>query len=326
MRKILCFWFCCSWVMAQPQKFTFKSPKMGAMFTIQVYATDTKSAARAADRAFAAVDSLNLIFSDYLSTSELSRLSQTAGSDNWIPISPALFDILQQSKIAHQKSKGTFDVSVGQLTQLWRKSRKTKQLPDSLTLQKVLQTVGFQYVLVNKKQQTCKLLRTGTLLDLGGIGKGYAAQVMLNIMQEAGFQQVLCDAAGNMAIGETPLNRNGWSIGVQLPDAHNKLLDKFLMLKNTAVSTSGDVYQFVEIDGVRYSHIVNPKTGLGLTNQRQVTVIAKHAAHADWLSTACCILPIEQALRLVKKEKASALILEQKNNKIITWKSTNWIE
>ncbi len=326
MRKILCFWFCCSWAMAQPQKFTFQSPKMGATFTIHVYATNTKSAARAADRAFAAVDSLNLIFSDYLATSELSQLSQTAGTGNEVLLSPALFDILQQSKVAYQKSKGAFDISVGTLTQLWRKSRKTKQLPDSITLQKALQTVGFGNVKLNNKQKTCALLQPGTLLDLGGIGKGYAAQVMLKIMQEAGFRQVLCDAAGNMAIGEAPPNRQGWSVGVQLPDAHNKLLDKFLMLKNIAVSTSGDVYQFVEIEGVRYSHIVNPKTGLGLTNQRQVTVVAKHAAQADWLSTACCILPIEQALRLVKKEKATALILEQKNGEIITWKSKDWAD
>lgn len=326
MRKILCFLLCCSWAMAQPQKFTFKSPKMGATFTIQVYATNTKSAAHAADRAFAAVDSLNLIFSDYLTTSELSQLSQTAGTGNEVLISAALFDILQQSKIAYQKSKGAFDISVGTLTQLWRKSRKTKQLPDSISLKKALQTVGFGNVKLNNKQKTCALLQPGTLLDLGGIGKGYAAQVMLNIMQEAGFQQVLCDAAGNMAIGEAPPNRQGWSVGVQTLGSRNKLLDKFLLLKNIAVSTSGDMYQFVEIDGVRYSHIVNPKTGLGLTNQRQVTVVAKHAAQADWLSTACCILPIEQALRLVKKEKATALILEQKNGEIITWKSKDWAE
>ncbi|MFN8354519.1 MAG: FAD:protein FMN transferase [Spirosomataceae bacterium] len=326
MQKLicLCYYLCCVGALAQPQKLVFRQPKMGSVFTIQVYTTDSLQAAQAAQKAFEAVDSLNLIFSDYLPNSELSRLSQTAGKGQWIITSAALFDILSLSKTAWKKSHGAFDVTVGALTRLWRSYRKTKQLPDANTLQNALAGVSSAYLLLQPAARRIQLKRPNTLLDLGGIGKGYAAQRMLEIMQKAGFRQVLCDAAGNMAIGDAPPNKQGWLVGVQAPNPSNQLIDKLLSLHNKSISTSGDVYQFVEIQGVRYSHIVNPQTGLGLTNQRQVTVVAQDAAQADWLSTACCMLPIKKALRLVKKEKAEVLILEKVGTQLHGYSSKGW--
>ena len=296
-------------VVAQtPRKLVFKQPMMGSVATLQVYTTDSLAAVRAAGKAFAAADSLHLIFSDYLENSELSRLSRTAGSGRWVPISPALFDILSQSKTAWQVSEGAFDITVGRLTRLWRRSRNTRRLPPPDTLRRALATVGGQYLHLAENPLRAKLDRPSTVLDLGGIGKGYAAQVMLDVLQKEGFPHALADASGNMAIGTSP--GEGWRIAVQLPSQGLQLIDQQLLLQNTTIDTSGDLFRFIEIGGKRYSHILNPKTGLGQISRRQVTVLSTNAAHADWLATACCLLPIKKALALVKQQHAEALILE----------------
>jgi len=311
-----------------PRKFSFQQPKMGSLFTIQLYGSDSLAASNAAAEAFAITDSLNASFSDYDENSELSRLSRAAGSGRWVPVSPDLFAILQQSKTAWLRSSGTFDVTVGRLTRLWRQSRKNRRLPPSDTLRRALATVGMQHLQLDSVGHRVRLVKAGTRLDLGGIGKGYAAQVMLLFLQKKGFSSALVDAAGNLAIGSPPFSaergpgavrRVGevrWRIAVQLPAPGEQLIERQLLLENVGVSTSGDAFQFVEIGGKRYAHIVNPRTGLGLTTRRQVTVLAADAALADWLSTACCLLSVEKALVLVKRMKGEVLMLEPVGNRI----------
>lgn len=308
-----------------PRKFSFQQPKMGSLFTIQLYGSDSLAAANAAAEAFALADSLNASFSDYDEKSELNRLSRSAGSGRWVPVSPDLFAILQQSKTAWQRSSGTFDVTVGRLTRLWRQSRKTRRLSPPDTLRRALATVGMQHLQLDSVGRRVRLLKAGTRLDLGGIGKGYAAQVMLLFLQKTGFPSALVDAAGNLALGAEPpfggrpTSGQGvlaWRIAVQLPAPGELLIERQLLLQNVGVSTSGDAFQFVEIGGKRYSHIISPRTGLGLTNRRQVTVLAADASLADWLSTACCLLPVEKALALVKQMKGEVLMLEPVGNRI----------
>lgn len=302
----------------QPRKWVFRQPKMGSMFAVQTWSADSAAAAIAAANAFRLVDSLNLIFSDYLPESELSRLSASAGSGRFVPVSPALWDILSVSKMAWERSEGTFDVTVGQLTQLWRVSRKSHKLPEAEVLKKALATVGSRYLLL--KEHRVRLERPGTRLDLGAIGKGYAAQRMLEAMEKQGFPETLCDAAGNMAIGKSHGGEK-WKIGIEIPGTNGELLEKYLPLEAEGISTSGDAYQAVIIDGKSYAHIVSPRTGLGLGYKRQVTIVARDAATADWLSTACYMLPPDKAIRLAASEKAQVLILENTGKGIKTWSS-----
>ncbi len=299
-----------------PRKFSFQQPKMGSLFTVQLYTSDSLGAANAAAGAFALTDSLNVRFSDYDENSELARLSRSAGSGRWVPVSPDLFAILQQSKTAWLRSSGNFDVTVGCLTRLWRQSRKARRLPPPDTLRRALATVGMQHLQLDPAGRRVRLLKAGTRLDLGGIGKGYAAQVMLAFLQKTGFSSVLVDAAGNLAVGG-----GIWRIAVQLPAPGEHLIERQLLLQNISVSTSGDAFQFVEIGDKRYSHIVSPRTGLGLTTRRQVTVLAADASLADWLSTACCLLPVEKAMALVKRMKGEVLMLEPVGGRIQAWMS-----
>ena len=305
------------------QKFVFEQPKMGSPFTISIFAKDPSKAAQAATAAFHCADSLNQIFSDYLDSSELNRLNATSGQNRYVPVSAAIFDILKYAVDAAKKSKGSYDISMGPVVKLWRKARKEKKLPDKDLLQRTLQKVGYQFIHLDSVHQSVWLERTGMQLDLGGLGKGYVAQAALNVIQAMGFPSSMVNAGGKIAIGEAPPGRNGWRIGITLPEEREKIMQRLLLLSNTSVATSGDIYQHLDINGKRYSHIVDPKTGLGITSQRNVTVIARNGVISDWLATACSVLPIDEAFKLIRTIDGAALLITEMDNGKLIQKSTD---
>jgi thiamine biosynthesis lipoprotein len=153
-------------------------------------------------------------------------------------------------------------------------------------------------------------------LDFGGIAKGYIAQWVIDYLKMNGIQQALADAGGDIVMSGAPLNTKGWLIGVNLPETTDDLVNKKLQLSNCAVATSGDVYQYFEKEGVKYSHIINPLTGYGVSSLRNVTIIAKTGATADWLATACSIIPIKQAKALALSNHAALFISTLQKGKL----------
>ena len=305
---------------AQTAKFTFQRPKMGSPFVISVITSDSIALLPIIEKAYQRVDALNQIFSDYLETSEINTICQKAHI--WQPISDDLYHLLRISKQAFENSDGTFDVTVGQIVKVWRKARKMKKMPDVGILQAALLKTGFKKIEIDKNSPKIRFLTEGVLLDFGGIVKGFAAQEVVDILTKNGFPNCLVDAGGDLAVGQ---KKEGWQIAVNLPQSENQQMPRFLSLQNQAVATSGDMYQFLEYKGKRYSHIVNPKTGLGVTKQRNITVISSDGAQADWLATACSVLPVRKALRLIKKYPDTALlILENKKGKIKTIQSPHF--
>ena len=292
---------------------------MGSPLNITLFSEDSAKALFLAKKSFQIADSLNLIFSDYLENSELNLLSKTTGMDTFTSVSPALWNIIKQSVEASQKCEGAFDISVGSIVKLWRKARKEKILPRKDILQKTLQSIGYQYIILDSVHHSVKLLRKNTTLDLGGIAKGYVAQVIIDFCKKQGVEKALVDAGGDLA-----MTGKDWRIGISIPNSE-ELMQGFLVLQNQAVATSGNRYQFVEIKGKKYSHIVNPHTGVGLTHQRNVTVIAPDGITADWLATACSVLSIKKALKLIKYvPKCEVLMLEIRRGKLRQWQSEGY--
>ena len=307
---------------AQRQKYSFTQPKMGSPFNIVAYAEDSTALEKAVQKAYNFVDTLNAIFSDYSETSEISVLAKTYKIHEWVSISPQLWTVLKISQAAALESDGAFDVSVGNIVKLWRKVRKEKRKPQAESLKIALSKTGFQHFEIEGKIPKIRFFTEGVLLDFGGIVKGYAAQEVVGILTEAGFTSCFADAGGDLAFGNKPPDKAHWSIGVTLPNSENHLFERLLLLENRAIATSGDMYNFTEIGSVRYSHIVNPKTGMGVTHQRNVTIIAKDGATADWLATACSVLTPKKALKLVKHyPEAALLIVENRKGKIKMWQS-----
>jgi FAD:protein FMN transferase len=293
---------------AQPSRFVFTEAKMGSPFTIILYHQDSAYAKKVSQAAFMMVDSLVNIYSNYIDSSELNHLSATAGGGSSFRLSAALFDILQQAEKAYKRSHHAFDITVGPLTDLWRKARKEKKFPEDALVQKTRALTGFRYLKINSRQKTAKLRKKGMRLDLGGIAQGYIAGKVLAYIQNASIKSVLVDVSGDIALGDPPPGKKGWILGVNLPGNADALQDKKITASNLTVSTSGDVYQYILHDGKKYSHIVDPRTGYGVTEGKNVTVIAADAVTADWLATACSILSTQKAKKLARKMKAEVML------------------
>jgi thiamine biosynthesis lipoprotein len=295
---------------------------MGSPLNITLYTNDSIKAHKIATEAYKIADSLNLIYSDYLENSELNLLSKNSGTNEFIKVSPAFWDILKLSIKASQKSKGAFDITVGSIVKLWRKARKEKILPEKTVLKNTLQSIDYQHLIIDSITHSVKLLQPNTQLDLGGIAKGYVAQVIVDFCLKKGIEKVLVDAGGDLAMAAQ--DNKPWKIGITIPNSE-ELIPQYLVLQNQAVATSGNMYQFVEINGKRYSHIVNPHTGLGVTHQRNVTVIAPDGATADWLATACSVLSVNKALRLIKSmPNCELLMAEIQKGKLKIWQSAGF--
>lgn len=302
----------------QLKRFSFTQQKMGSPFTIILYLDDSLHATNMAKQCFNLADSFNLIFSDYMDSSGLSILSASAATNaRPVTVSPALLDILVLSKKAFEKSEGAFDITIGPLVKLWRKSRKTKLFPKDETVQSVRKLTGFNKMIIDSVDKKVTLTKPGMQLDLGGIAKGYIAQKIIDFLNTRQVSHALVNAGGDIVMSGAPPGTKGWTIGVNVPETTDELLPEKLLIYDKAVATSGDTYQYIENNGKRYSHITDPRTGYGVVWQRNVTVIANDGATADWLATACSILPIKKAKKLAIQMGAGLLVGEMKKGKLI---------
>lgn len=283
---------------AATERFEFTEPQMGVPFRLVLYAPGREAAETAARAAFARIAELNAVMSDYDSDSELSRLSATAGSGRAVPVSADLWRVLERAQELARRTDGAFDVTVGPAVILWRKARRDRALPDPARLARAREAVGWRHLELDPKTRTARLLRPGMKLDLGGIAKGYAADEALKVLAARGIHRALVAGGGDLAVSAPPPGRAGWRVEVTPPTPSPKLPEYWVSLRQAALATSGDVFQHVEIGGVRYSHIVDPRTGLGLTHRSQVTVIARDGLTADSLSTALSVLGLDQGRAL----------------------------
>jgi thiamine biosynthesis lipoprotein len=283
---------------------TIKRPLMGTLFSITAHHPDTALVEKAAAAAFAGAEAINACASDYIAGSELLSLSKhPAGTA--VPVSPMLFRLIRQARELAEKTDGAFDPTLGPLTKLWREARRRKALPNPETLADAKAACGWKQLILDQEKSTATFSVPGMRLDLGGIAKGQAADAMLDVLKNHGVSRASVTAGGDVRVGDSPLGEGGWKIGVRTFDKQKD--SAALTLSNAAVSTSGSLQQTVEIEGVRYAHIINPATGLGLTKEVAACVVSPTSALSDALATACCILPRDEAGKLCQSLGARLL-------------------
>jgi thiamine biosynthesis lipoprotein len=272
---------------------------MGTTFRVELYSTDDVTATKAAEAAFARAEELEQIMSDYRQDSELIVLER-GGVSAPFPVSADLYDVLAKSIHISELSRGAFDVTVGPLVELWRKVRTTGRLPDASELTRAKTLVDYRNIELDATRRTVFLKRPGMKLDLGAIGKGYAADQMLALLQSRGLRQAMVVAGGEVAVGAPPPGEKGWRVALDTPDVGAANPPCTLLLHDIAVSTSGDSKQFVEVNGKRYSHVIDPSTGMALEGMGSTTVIARDSATADALGTALSVMPVQEAIQLAQ--------------------------
>jgi thiamine biosynthesis lipoprotein len=265
---------------------------------------------RAAADAYGRVAELNKKLSDYDPESELSLLSATSGKLDPVPVGRDLAKVLERSQRLAVATDGAFDITVGPLTKMWRSARRTKTFPPDARLAEARAAVGYRNLVLDRDARTATLLVPNMRLDLGGIAMGYAADEALKVVAAHGIKSAMIDASGDIVCSAAPPGEQGWKIGIAPLTESNGPPSRYVWLADRALTTSGDAFQFVEIDGKRYSHIVDPRTGLGLTTRSSVTVIAPDCLTADSLATAVSVLGPARGLDLFELTKgAEALIV-----------------
>ncbi|MCA9264748.1 MAG: FAD:protein FMN transferase [Planctomycetales bacterium] len=302
------------------RRFEFAEPHMGTQFALVFYAANDRIANQAARLAFARIATLDRCLTDYDAASESRRLAarfdEPVADGEFVPVSQDLWDVLTASLELSRRTDGAFDVTVGPLTYRWRRVRRRKELMPPDTLAQARTSVGFDLIQMHPDRRAVRLAKSGMRLDFGGIAKGYAADEARSILAEQGITRALVNAGGDLVLGDPPPGKSGWQVGVA-PLARDGAASRTVPLANCGVATSGDVWQYVEIDGQRYSHILDPKTGLGLTTRVAVTVIARSGAEADGLASAVSVMGPEKGLQAVELwEGTEALVVSAKEDDV----------
>jgi thiamine biosynthesis lipoprotein len=301
---------------------------MGTGFRIVIYAPTTQKADAAAQAAWARIDQLNDRLSDYDPHSELSQLCMRTADGPMtaaVPVSDDLWNMLVASIEAARRSESSFDITIGPCVRLWRRSRELHELPTPQRLEEARKSVGWEAIKIFPETHAVQLMKPKMRLDLGGIAKGYTAAEALAVIRRHGLPHAMVGAAGDLSVGDPPPGKQYWRVGVTSLERSDGPTD-YVALLNASISTAGDTERFVIIDGVRYSHILDPKTGLGLTRRIGCSVLSPDGTTADWLDDAACILGPEKGLALIDSIPGAAgrIVTLDSDAKATVYESKRW--
>jgi len=301
---------------AQQMRYTFEKGLMGSPFKLVFYAANDSIASVAAGNAFKRVEELNEIMSDYRDGSEINRLSASSGTGKWVPVSKDLFDILAVSQDISAKTGGVFDATLGPVVQMWRHATRKGIFPPEEEIRDALARTGYSKLKMDRKSRSIMLTQKGMRLDIGGLGKGYAAEEAIKELKKLGITSAMMDAGGKIVLTNPPPGTKGWNINVS--NGSDSL--QTMQLSNVALATSGPTYRFMEYKGVRYSHIVDPKTGIGLLFHVRTTVISPDGTVADALATAFSVAGIKKSKKYLRHFKGSKVwLVEKQGDRIADW-------
>ena len=274
-----------------PARQYFSQPHLGTLVQIAFYSDNKDLSQKLANHSFKRIEKLNKIFSDYLSDSEVSQLCAKPAKVAH-RVSEDLFTVIAQAQEISIATDGAFDITLGHSTQKWRESARQKKLVQKDEIQ-----TSYKDLILDSKTKTI-LLRQPLKIDLGGIAKGYIADQVMLILRKAGIKQAAVIIGGEMLFTEAPPGKVGWTVRIEQPS--REILGA-LTIHNTALSTSGDSYQFFEQDHVRHSHLIDPSNGKSKTDRLNVTTLAQSAILADAWATALRVSLRKSAFELANE-------------------------
>ena len=302
---------------------------MGTVFEITAYVSDKYKADKAFNDVFKEINRLDYLMSNYKEESELSKVNKYAASEP-TDCDNELAYVIEQSLRYSDITDGAFDITVGPLMKKWGFFKEQGKIPGKEELESVLKSVSYKNIIIEEKikkslfrdpgvAKTVSFRNSGTQIDLGGIGKGYAVDMAIRVLQGNRIHSALINFAGNIYAYGTPPGKDSWVIGLQHPRKGERLLGSF-EIKDKAVSTSGDYEKFFTIDGERYSHIIDPRTGYPVKGIVSVTIVTDNATRADALSTGVFVLGLEKGMDLIEKlaDVEGVIIYEDADSKLFT--------
>lgn len=298
---LLIFLFAFNMCLMAQKRFQYSHRQMGTQIGLVFYDDNEAKADSVAQLVFNRIDELNSRLSNYIPKSEINNLSNTPFKK--VAVSNDLFNILKRSAHFSKETQGAFDVTLGPLIELWRTARDNRELPAPNEIQTAIVKTGVENLQL-PSINVVELTKMGMQLDVGGIGKGFAADEAIRILKDNGVNAALVDMGGDITVGDAPPDKDYWVLGFSYYDENGGEVFQKIKLKNKAVATSGDLYQYVLIDNMRYSHIIDPRNGRALSNNIQVTTIAPNGIAADAYASALSVLGIEEGIKVVSKADA----------------------
>ena len=285
---------------------------MGTRFRITVFHRDRDTVEEVSRRALVRIDQIERACSDWDSSSELRRLCRLAPHREPVAVSDDLLEVLLRSVAISRASNGAFDPTVGSLVRLWRRCHQAGRLPREHELDRAREGMGIDGIVIDAAGGTVQLLRKGIAIDLGGIAKGFAVAEAFAEMEMAGIRHLIVDGGGDLMLGDPPPGRDGWRIEIAASVDQQSATDRPLRLLVSgrgAIATSGDASRFIHIGDRRYSHILDPVTGVGIEGPHAATVFAADGATADALATAISVLEPAAAEQLIRDFPGSSALL-----------------
>jgi thiamine biosynthesis lipoprotein len=294
---------------------------MGTVIEITLIDDDEEAASKAALQAFQEIKRIEILMSRFLGSSDVTRINRSAGVE-WVKVSPETAEVIKKAKEISELSEGGFDITVGPLTELWRKAREKKIPPPAEEVKEKLDLVNFKNIEMDQERRVF-LKKRDMAIDLGGIAKGYGVDRAFDVLRSLGYKKLIVNAGGDLRAGGLKDNQP-WSIGIQNPRESEKMLTR-ISVSNMAVATSGDYERFFIYEGKRYHHIFNPKNGFPTEGCQSVTIVAKDCITADALATAVFVLGPEKGYSLCQKlDGVECLIVDGKGKIILSPNLKTW--
>lgn len=293
---------------------------MGNRFEITVVSDNENEALARIDEAIAEIRRIEKLLTTYDENSQTNLINRYAGVKP-VKVDRELVDIIQRSKKISDITQGAFDITYGSVDKkLWNFDKHMTSLPDADLARKMVRLINYKNVIVDEKKSTVFLKEKGMRIGFGGIGKGYAAERAKLILQQKEVESGIVNAAGDLTVWGYQPNGKEWTIGIADPDAARHPFS-YLSITNMAVATSGNYEKYVMIGGKKYSHTIDPKTGLPVNGIKSVTIISPNAEIADAMATPVMIMEIKVGLDMINQIKGVSCIIIDDSNKIYTSKN-----
>jgi len=295
---------------------------MGNNFTITVVAENEKTGNENINLAIEEIRRIEKLLTTYNSDSQTNLINENAGL--WpVKVDLEVFNLIERCIGISRITQGAFDISYGSIDKsLWNFDKAMTRLPDAATALKMVHLIDYRNIILDKENTTVFLKEKGMRIGFGGIGKGYAAEMAKQILMRKNVKSGIINASGDLSAWGLQPDGKKWTIGVANPDAPNAAFS-YMEISNKAVATSGNYEKFVTINGKKYSHTIDPKTGLPITGIKSVTIIAANAEFADAMATPIAVMGIQAGLFLIDQIPDLFCIIIDDNNKIYTSKNIN---
>ena len=295
---------------------------MGNRFELSAVATEQKIADAQIDCGIAEIQRIEKLLTTYSDDSQTNEINRNAGIKP-VKVDQEVFNLIARSIKISDLTQGAFDITYGSIDKsLWNFDVNMKSLPDAETAKKAVRLINYKNIMLDSSNYTVFLREEGMRIGFGGIGKGYAADRAKMVMKDNGCESGIVNASGDLTVWGTQPDGSDWTVGVVNPNVKGEAFS-YMSVTGLAIATSGNYEKYAVIDGKKYSHTINPKTGLPVSGIKSVTIITKSAEVADAMATPVMIMGIDTGMDLINQLKDIEAIIIDDNNNIYTTKNIN---